>query len=603
MRRGASRRAAALGLGVLALVAPSAVARAQAFERIVRYDVEIVIEDDGALTITETIDYDFGTAPDRHGIIRTIPTTLRYDDTYDREYPLTVLSVAASGGASANHVIEHPGGGVTAIRIGDADRTVTGRHTYEIRYHVESALNGFPDHDELYWNAIGHEWDVPIGAAAVSVRAPAAIARIACYTGYEGSVLGCAKASSGGATARFAQRDLQPGEGVSVVVSLPKGAVPEPSPDLAERWSLARAFALNGATGTAAGGLLAFAVGGIGYLIWRTGRDRRWRGGQVDQVMGNATGESQAVPLLEGRASAPVEFAPPEDLRPGQIGTLIDERANTLDVTATIVDLAVRGYLLIQEIPKEGLFGKPDWTLIRLEKADDDLLTYERRLLDGLFSGGSEVTLSSLRNTFAKRLEGVEESLYVDAVSRGWFSARPDKVRATWNLRGWLLLIAGLGVTFALARWTHWGLVGIPVIVAGLLLIAFDRFMPARTPKGTATLRRVRGFRTVIETAETHMSKWAEEENVFTRFLPYAIVFGCTDKWAKAFAGLAAEQVTSWYLSPRPFILADFADSMDGFAVSSGGMLASVPSGSGSSGFGGGGFSGGGGGGGGGGSW
>ena len=50
--------------------------------------------------------------------------------------------------------------------------------------------------------------------------------------------------------------------------------------------------------------------------------------------------------------------------------------------------------------------------------------------------------------------------------------------------------------------------------------------MPARTAKGTAMLRRVRGFRTVIETAETHMSRWAEEENVFPRFLPYAIVFG-----------------------------------------------------------------------------
>src|SRR5712691_1015973 len=62
--------------------------------------------------------------------------------------------------------------------------------------------------------------------------------------------------------------------------------------------------------------------------------------------------------------------------------------------------------------------------------------------------------------------------------------------------------------------------------------------MPSRTAKGTAIARRVGGFRTVIETAETNMSRWAEEQNVFTRYLPFAIVFGCTDKWAKAFEGL-----------------------------------------------------------------
>ena len=117
-------------------------------------------------------------------------------------------------------------------------------------------------------------------------------------------------------------------------------------------------------------------------------------------------------------------------------------------------------------------------------------------------------------------------------------------------------------------------------------------------------LRRVRGFRRVIATAETHLSRWAEQENVFTRYLPYAIVFGLTEKWAKAFEGLGITPDTStWYRGPHPFTYAAFADSVGSFAVTTGGTLASTPSSSGSSGFGGGGFSGGGGGGGGGGSW
>jgi uncharacterized protein (TIGR04222 family) len=319
--------------------------------------------------------------------------------------------------------------------------------------------------------------------------------------------------------------------------------------------------------------------------------------------MGNPTGEQQAVPIGEADASAPVEFAPPDDMRPGQMGTLIDEQANVLDVSATLVDLAVRGHLRIEELPKEGWFGKADWRLIRLDAPRDDLLTYERRLLDGVFRDGGEVLISELKNTFAERLEGVQESLYADSVERGWFSERPDKVRSRWVALGVLALVVAVGATVALAAFTHWGLLGIPLIVGAVLLVASSGRMPARTAKGTAMLRRVRGFRTVIETAETHMSRWAEKELVFTRFLPFAVVFGATEKWAKAFEVLGIQPDTSWYVSPHPFAYASFAQSMDGFAVTTGGTIASTPSGSGSSGFSGGGFSGGGGGGGGGGSW
>ncbi len=101
------------------------------------------------------------------------------------------------------------------------------------------------------------------------------------------------------------------------------------------------------------------------------------------------------------------------------------------------------------------------------------------------------------------------------------------------------------------------------------------------------------------------MARFAERENLFPRFLPYAIVFGLTEKWAKAFAALGEQPPSdmSWYVSTRPFVFAGFAEAMDGFAVTTAGTISATPGGSGSSGFGGGGFSGGGGGGGGGGSW
>jgi uncharacterized membrane protein YgcG len=565
------------------------------------YTVHIQILADGDLQIRETIDYDFGTTS-HHGIFRTIPTRFPYDEANDRVYPLDDVT-AQSDAPDDVDVSEE--GGFTKIRVGDPDVEISGRHTYTLSYRVEGALNGFPDHDELYWNAIGDEWQAAIEHARVTVTAPASIQRVRCFQGYQGSTEPCARATSDGSEASFRPgRALSPFEGLTVVVAIPKGAVPLPQPILDERWSAGRAFSANPGTVAASLTMLAL-LGGALFRLWsREGRDRRFLGSQIDQVMGSASGEDEAVPIGEGDAEAPVEFAPPEGVRPGQIGTLLDERANVIDVTATIVDLAGRGFLLIQEIPGHGLFSKDDWSLIRLEKAETELLPYEKKLLDGLFRDGNEVKVSELKTTFAERLHGVERSLYEDAMREKWFRTRPDHVRTRWAGRGALLTVVGGVLTFVLARWTHWGLVGIPVILGGVTLALMARWMPARTAKGTAMLRRIRGFRRVIETAETHMSRWAEEENIFTRYLPYAIVFGLTKKWAKAFEDLGiAPDTSSWYVGPHPFTALAFADSIDGFAVTTGGTLASTPASSGSSGFGGGGFSGGGGGGGGGGSW
>jgi uncharacterized protein (TIGR04222 family) len=601
MRR-AARCVAALSLGALVASAPALVARAQTFESIRSYDVQIEIRTDDSIRVTETIVYDFGSTQ-HHGIFRDVPTTYAFDDRYDRVTPLHVELVSASPGTPAQYDVSGITGGKTEIKVGDPDRTITGVHTYRIVYTVDGALNGFRDHDELYWNATGGDWSVPMQRVTVTVVAPGEIQQVACAAGPTGSYTACDRAKTRGDTARFTQASLYPHEALTVVVALPKGVVAEPHPQLRERWSIGRAFTRSPATLASSGGLLLILLAGFGWLLWRRGRDRRYVGSPVDQVLGTAGGASEPVPLLD-RIVTPVEFAPPEDLRPGQVGTIVDERANTLDVTATIVDLAVRGYLTIEEVPKEGWFGKPDWTLHRTDKADGDLLTYERTLLTSLFETGNDVALSSLKRTFSAHLTKVEEELYTDAVKRGWFLKRPDRSRGAWHGIGFALLVLGIALTFALARWTHAGLLGLAVLLAGIAVTVGARWMPSKTAKGTAIARRVAGFRTVIEMAETHMSQWAEQQNVFTRFLPYAIVFGCTEKWAKAFEGLAqVPPDTTWYLSTRPFIYADFGRALDGFAVTTGGTIASTPAGSGGSGLGGGGFSGGGMGGGGGGSW
>jgi hypothetical protein len=623
-------------------------ASGQSTERITNYDVQIAVESTGDIFVTEVIDYDFGAA-ERHGIFRDLRVRFRYDDRYDRIHQIEVLSVKGSLN-TPDQFEEEREGDLLRIRIGDPDRTITGRHTYAIVYRVEGALNGFRDHNELNWNAIGTEWEVPIDNASVRVTT-LGITVVACFAGPFRSRQPCASSAVEEPTATFSHSGLAPFEAFTVVVGFRTGLIPDPRPILKERWNFARAFSITPLTGGVAGGLLILAIAAVGRLLWVTGRDRRAVGSQVDIAYGTTPGGEQPVPMFE-EGTFPVEFAPPDEIRPGQVGVLVDEIANPVDVTATIVDLGVRGYLRIEEIPKRWLFGKPDWRLVQLKNPDGDLLKYEKVLLEGLFEDPGEeapedldeeelddeaaaepttaelnrdealsgrenpvrgenshhgdlasVTVSTLRRKFHARFLRVQRALYADVARRRWFTARPDRVRAAWAGRGFGAALVGAGLT-ALAAWrTHLGLIPIPLALGGMALWWGARWMPRRTPKGTGLVRRVRGFRTYIDTAETHMARWAEQENVFSRYLPYAIVFGLTDKWARAFAQLGTPPPTPWYVGTRPFSTHGFVSSVDNFALTSAGTLASRPAASGASGLGGGGFSGGGGGGGGGGSW
>ncbi|MGI8778386.1 MAG: DUF2207 domain-containing protein [Acidimicrobiales bacterium] len=604
--RGAALTFLSLVLGVTAVVVRPAPGWAQGgAEAISSYAVAIDVRPSGVIHVHEAIGYQFGTNA-RHGIERQIPVRFRYDGRYDRIDRIDNVKVSGSPGTPTN--VKISSGNRTFIRIGDPHRTVTGAHEYAIDYDVTGALNAFPEHDELYWNAIGTEWSVPIASPSVSVSTPVATNGVACFAGFQGSSSPCARAGASGSTRTdFSNPPLSTGEGFTVVISLPKGAVAATGPILDERWTPQRAFAVTAATAGAAAGLLLLGALGLGWLFWRQARDRRTAGGgyeaQPSTQAGLGDGE-EAVPLFADRAG-PVVYRPPEGLRPAQLGVLLDEKADPLDVTATVVDLAVRGYLVIEEVERPHRWSKPDWKLIAGKDADETLLTYERDLLSSIFKGRTEVTLHSLKNTFHADLVRIEGELYDDSVAHGWFAKRPDRVRSKWLVIGILLSVVGAIAVGLAAGFTHAGLVPVPVLLAGLVLAAGHRWMPARTAKGSAALTQVLGFRRYIETAEADRMQFAEEENIWASYLPYAIVFGATEKWAEAFEGLGAEQqagVSSWYVSPYPFSPGSFSGSMSSFAHSTAGAIVSTPSSSGGSGFSGG-FSGGGGGGGGGGSW
>ncbi len=594
------------GFGFAVGTHPATAAPAQpSGERIQRFASTVDVARDGTVTVTEAVTYDFADTPDRHGIERIIPVRFPYDDVkenHDRITPLEVESVEADAGAPADYEVRGDGDDRT-IRIGDADVVISGVHTYEITYRLTGVLNHFEDHEELYLNVTGNGWEVPIDYAVVEVSVPAPVGRIACFAGPVRSSIPCDEAEENEGRATFSARNLAPNEGLTIVVGFPTGVIdPTPSPILRERWTVGRAFAVRPDTLVPASALTAAAVGGFALLLTRVGRDRRFAGSPTDVAFGNVSGDSELAPIRD-RDPVPVEFVPPEGLRPGQVGTLIDEQANTLDVTATIVDLAVRGYLRITEVPKQGWLGSTDWELTSL-KPGTGLKRYENTLLTALFATGPQVKLSDLKGTFATHLKQVADELYDDMLANGWYRDRPDRTRAKAAALAVAVIVAGIAVTVLLALFTSYGLVGVPLVLFGLLLVFAHRAFPSRTAKGYAALRRVRGFKRFIDESEKERARFAEQQHLFSEYLGYAVVFGAVDKWARTFAGIDGELPTgNWYVGAYPFNVITFTGAVNGFTVATSGTISSVPASSGGSGFGGGGFSGGGVGGGGGGSW
>jgi uncharacterized membrane protein len=544
-----------------------------------RFAADITIRKDSSLHIVEAIDADFG-GLQKHGIFRNIPVRYQWDDTHLRVYDLRVRSVTDANGKGIRYETSDQGA-FKMIKIGDPDRTVSGRQTYRITYDLAGAMNAFSDHDELFWNVNGGAWDVRAQAVTATVHAPAAPQRIACYQGAAGSDEACQSATTSSGATFAATRPFAPRGQLTIVAALAKGVVDEPEPILARDtenignyfetqpvWLALSVFAL---------------VGGLAFLYWRwytAGRDPR------------------------ERVTIVPEYEPPDKTRPAQLGVILDESADTKDVTATIVDLAVRGYLTITEEPPTWMFGKKDWTLQATGKSVKDLLPYERVVYDGLFTDGTDVKVSELRTHFVTSLRTAESELYKDSADRGWFRTRPDRVRQGFAGLSVLVIIAGAGLTWLLGQTLGAGLVGVAVVAVGFVALGITRIMPAKTAAGAELHRRTLGFRQYMEVAEKERQRFAERENIFSDYLPYAIVFGCVDKWARAFKDIdMTKQTASWYVGSGPFNSGVLSSSLQGFSSNLGSAIAATPGSSGGSGFSGGGGAGGGGGGGGGGSW
>ena len=569
--------------GFLAWLLLPAAARAWEIES---FETQVEIRKDATATVTETIVADF-TGEARHGIFRDIP--IHYADRAGQHFVLRlrVREVTDERGQAWPYRLQ-ASGRYRRIRIGDPDATLTGLQTYRIVYDVQrGAVRFFPDHDECDWNLTGNEWAVPMRRVRAQIRlpAPAADLRAVAYVGGYGSTTSLAPTEALGDHVLFEPRGmLQSYEGLTAAVAWERGIVHPPAAWQVLGWWLQDnwVYAIP---------LLVFL--GMLWLWYARGRDPRPARSQV------------------------VEYAPPEGLTPAEMGALMDQRADLRDITSTVIDLAVRGYLTMQPV-QGGLFGQTkSYRLTCRNAAWGDLKPHEQELLKGIFgaserAAGAAVDLADLENVFYQRLSAIREDLYLSLIGAGYLDSNPEKVRGRYVLLGVFMLVGG--GQWAVLQVTRWHQVlgiapALAVILSGLVVIGFSPWMPRRTLKGAAVTDRIFGFLEFLRRTDQDRLRRINDPSLFERCLPYALAFGVADQWTRAFQGLYT-QPPSWYAGQwETFSTRQLGRDLTHLTASMGQTFTSQPRSSGSSsswggsGSGGGGFSGGGGGGGGGGAW
>lgn len=568
---------------VSALFGVSGHAARAAEERIDSFVAEIYIRSDASVDVVETIRYDFGDA-ERHGINRYIP--VRYEARGGNfSVRMSDINVTDGQGKAYEFTVSDSGRG-KEIRIGSEDVLVSGVKTYVISYRMERIMNYLDTHDELYWNVTGNGFPVPIAIASARVYYPADLKReeagIVCYAGMLGSKAPCAsaghfseKAGDAVSGADFIARNLSAGEGLTVAASMPKGAVYQPTREEALRNALLDNLVL----------FVPFFVLIAASYVWRMrGKDPR------------------------GRETIIAEFDVPEKVTPAEAGTIIDEGCGGKELTAEIIQLAVKGYLRIRREEKKALLVKSvDYTFEKLKDAGDDLREHEKIILSGIFGGKDKAELSDLKETFYEKYASFAKEVYGSVSKKGYFVGNPSEVR----VRYFALYFGVLVVVFALVLAATGSAPGAYAVLSFIVSLAiagvFSYHMPQKTKEGVLLRERVLGLKEYLSVAEKDRLEFhnapEKDPETFEKLLPYAIVLGVEKEWARQFEGILRAS-PSWYQDPRGmdnFTALYLVDSLDGFGSDFRASAATAASGA--SGMGGGGFSGGGFGGGGGGSW
>jgi uncharacterized membrane protein YgcG len=581
-------------------------------DQIDSFAINYDMQSSGVLKVKETIVWRFGSNSGRHGIQRDL-VIREPDPNSDQDFVYGISNIKLTSPDDyvatqfSSKTTESQGGREAElnVRIGDPNRTISApTATYVISYDVTGAMRSFSGYDEFFWDGPGFGNPL-IKDLKITTTVPGGVQDATCYYGPPRSTTPCETQDfTKGGKATFGQTNVAPGASVSIGVKITPGLVTDNKPHMEPNGAKLSPAERVGAFALAGVSLLSAILSPIvGMLWWRkNGRDQRYAGLPPGTVP-LAGQEAEVVPN-DPDIPIPVAFYPPR-IPVAEAGLLIDGQVDTRETAATIIDLAVRGALTVQS------YGKDDFqvTLVDPNRAT---AAHEMVLLTSLFDGQPPGTVKDLSvpGSMAEAHESMRDSVRNQVTSRGWFRKVPSA--AATSSFGFGLIAIAIFASFAVGFWLLLLCIPLLPILITFAVIRTKLKRGQRTAEGRAVCDQVEGFRTYLATAEADQLKFEEGEDIFSKYLPWAIIFELADRWAKICGDLVAmgrlpNQTPYWYVGNYQmtafntyFLTSSLTSAATPVASSSG---AGGTGFGGGSAFGGGGFSGGGGGGGGSGSW
>ncbi|MBN1290032.1 MAG: DUF2207 domain-containing protein [Actinobacteria bacterium] len=523
-----------------------------------RFDSDITINEDGSLSVRETLVVNFsGSFTFFNRDLSMQKGDFSEGKTYGAVRYKDIKVSNLEGGTHKDFKVKSDGG-VTRVTINfsAADEQMG----WIVEYRMTGAVIYGPERDRLYYNAVPVDRDVPVRESRTTVKFPAGTnTGILSYMLYLDPGYPPASSDYGkdGDTLWWEVTGIPPHTTYTIDVEFPKGIVQVP-------WQYTNWF-LYSVIGVSA---LMFATALVFMIFswWKKGRDA-------------------------GRPELDVvTYAPPENLRPAEVGMLINEKPRVQDISATIVDLAVRGKLKIFEEKKSGLLKRTRYGFKRISKDTGDLSDFERKVINSLFETGATVTDEDLKDKFYVHIKNINDLVKNSVMKKDMFIGDPEKVRRKYMYVGLgFALPVPLLLLFLSLRYDagHFLYLMSGFVTAGLVIWLIGRFMPRRSEKGSEAYSYSMGFKEYMGTAEDAELEYMTPEN-FQSNLPYAMVLGVTDKWARKFENIYTTP-PSWYEgSYTTFSTVYLAGSLNGMVGTMNSTLASSPSSGGGGGFGGG---------------
>lgn len=492
-----------------------------------RFDVDIQVQENGELLVTERQVLNFSGAPYTFGY-RNIPIGRNGNNDGIDGFAVREGDIQYQESFSGEpYTFEVNRGG------GEAEITwyfppAIGANTYLLSYRVYGGVRTEPSGDQIFWNAIPADLGARVENSTITIRLPEGVqaaSTTARIGGRESENIRTTVSEDGRTITYELLQARASGNDVEIGVRFPTGQLSVLTP----AWQAAeqRADVYNIILLIIS---LFILVGGplLALLNWYL----RGRDPQIGVV-------PDYLP------------EPPDDTPPAVVGTLIDETAHIHDIMSTLVDLARRGYLTMIETKQN-----KDYRFERTDKPLDGLRPFERKMIDGIFGKRQSRDLDSLQYKFADKLPAIRSDLYKELEDRGYVRSSPESVRNRYGCLGFGLIGVAFFAFFALSALTGGGIAlaicpPIALGITGIAIFIAGRFMPSKTEAGAEAAANWLAFKKYLQDIE-HYTNLEEATGIFEKYLAYAVAFGLERSFIRKFSAVPSAPIPPWYL-PYPY--------------------------------------------------